>query len=132
MTIEPSLLILHHGTTLRRALSIEANGPEPSFREPGSGQLPPAEGFSTVIGDGRPCGTGTPEMAARNKHAIFPSESGRLFCEAAVPSWIIAMLYADPLAAGLARSGEIRFEPENGLNELRAEWQNLTKRVIPL
>ena len=34
--------------------------------------------------------------------------------------------------AALARSGEIRFEPESGLSELRAEWHNLTKRVIPL
>jgi hypothetical protein len=44
----------------------------------------------------------------------------------------MAILYADPIAAGLARGGEIRFEPESGLNELRAEWPNLTKRVIPL
>jgi hypothetical protein len=44
----------------------------------------------------------------------------------------MGILYADPIAAGLARSGEIRFEPESGLNELRAEWPNLTKRVIPL
>jgi hypothetical protein len=93
-------IILHHGTTLRRAREIEANGPDPNYREPGSEQLPPAEGFSTVIGDG--------------------------------PDWIMAILYADPIAAGLARSGEIRFEPESGLNELRAEWHNLTKRVIPL
>ena len=71
-------------------------------------------------------------MAARNKHALFPSEGGPAILEVAVPSWIMAMLYADPFAAGLARSGEIRFEPESGLNELRAEWQNLTKRVIPL
>lgn len=42
------------------------------------------------------------------------------------------ILYADPIAAGLARSGEIRFDPESGLNELRAEWHNLKKRVIPL
>ena len=34
--------------------------------------------------------------------------------------------------AGLARSGEIRFEAECGLNELRAAWHNLLKRVIPL
>jgi hypothetical protein len=33
---------------------------------------------------------------------------------------------------GLARGGEIRSEPESGLNELRAEWHKLTKRVIPL
>jgi hypothetical protein len=44
----------------------------------------------------------------------------------------MAVFYADPIAAGLARSGEIRFEVESGLGELRAEWPNLTKRVIPL
>jgi hypothetical protein len=44
----------------------------------------------------------------------------------------MAVLYADPLAAGLARSGEIRFELGSGLSELRAEWPNLNKRVIPL
>ena len=26
----------------------------------------------------------------------------------------------------------LRFEPESGLNELLAEWPNLSKRVIPL
>jgi hypothetical protein len=124
--------ILHHGTTLRRARKIEADGPDPAYKEPGTGQLPPAEGFSTVIGDGRPCGTGTPEMAARNKHALFPDEGGPAILEVTVPAWIMAILYADSFSAGLARSGEIRFEPESGLNELRAEWRNLTKRVIPL
>ena len=44
----------------------------------------------------------------------------------------MTLLYADLIAAGLARGGEIRFDPESGLNELRAEWRNLTKRVIPL
>jgi hypothetical protein len=102
------------------------------LREPGSGHLPPAEGFSTVIGDGRPCSTGTPEMAAREKDELFPDEGGPAILEVSVPAWIMAILYADPIAAGLARSGEIRFDPESGLNELRAEWHNLTKRVIPL
>ena len=125
-------IILHHGTTLRRALAIEKNGPDPHFREPGSGSLPPAEGFSTVIGDGRPCRTGTPESAARNKHALFPNEDGPAILEVNVPAWIMAIFYADPISAGLARSGEIRFEPESGLSELRAEWDNLVKRVISL
>jgi hypothetical protein len=49
-----------------------------------------------------------------------------------VPAWIMAILYADPIAAGLARGSEIRFEPVSGLNELRAEWHNFAKRVIPL
>lgn len=124
--------ILHHGTTLSRARSIEANGPDPSYREPGSGHLPPAEGFSAVIGDGRPCGTGTPEMAARDKASLFPDEGGPAILEVVVPAWIMTILYADPIASGLARGDEIRFEPESGLDELRAEWHNLSKRVIPL
>jgi hypothetical protein len=132
LTTEPPPLILHHGTTLRRARAIEASGPDPSFCEPGSSQLPPAEGFSTVIGDGRPCGTGTPQMAAREKDLLFPDEGGPAILEVSVPAWIMEILYADPIAAGLARSGEIRFDPESGLNELRAEWHNLKKRVIPL
>jgi hypothetical protein len=71
-------------------------------------------------------------MAARNKATLFPDEDGPAVLEVSVPAWIMAILYADPIAAGLARSGEIRFEPESGLNELRAEWRNLPKRVIPL
>jgi hypothetical protein len=71
-------------------------------------------------------------MAAWNKHGLFPDEGGPAILEVAVPARIMAVLYADPIAAGLARSGEIRFEPESGLGELREEWSNLTKRVIPL
>jgi hypothetical protein len=71
-------------------------------------------------------------MAARNKDALFPNEGGPAILEVAVPAWIMAILFADPIAAGLARSGEIRFDPQCGLNELRAEWPNLTKRVIPI
>src|SRR5262249_16253066 len=129
---DPPPTILHHGTTLQRARAIELSGPDPDYREPGTGNLPAAEGFSTVIGDGRPCGTGTPEAAARSKGALFPNEGGPAILEVSVPAWIMAILYADPIAAGLARSGEVRFEPESGLNELRAEWPNLPKRVIPL
>jgi hypothetical protein len=132
LTSDSPATVLHHGTTLRRARAIEANGPDPQFREPGTGSLPPAEGFSTVIGDGRPCGTGTPETAARNKHALFPDEGGPAILEVHVPAWIMSILHADPISAGLARSGEIRFEPESGLTELRAEWHKLTKRVLPL
>ncbi|MBX9625301.1 MAG: hypothetical protein K2X82_15955 [Gemmataceae bacterium] len=132
MATAPPPTVLHHGTTLRRARALEANGPDPNFREPGTGHLPAAEGFSTVIGDGRPCGTGTPEMAARNKDALFPGEGGPAILEVAVPDRIMAVLYADPIVAGLARGGEVRFEPESGLDVLRAAWHTLTKRVIPL
>jgi hypothetical protein len=124
--------ILHHGTTMNRAHLIEKNGPDPLYKEPGTGQLPPAEGFSTVIGDGRPCKTGTPEQAARRKSSLFPAEGGPAIVEVVVPAWIMAILYADPLASWMAKGGEIRFEPDNGLNELRAEWHNLIKRIIPL
>ncbi len=85
-----------------------------------------------MIGDGRPCGTGTPERAARDKDALFPDEGGPAILEFVVPAWIMSILHSDPIADGIARGGEIRFEPESGLNELRAEWHNLTKRVIPL
>jgi hypothetical protein len=129
---DPPPTLLHHGTTLRRARAIETNDPDPDYREPGTGSLPPAEGFSTVIGDGRLCETGSPEVAARSKCALFPNEGGPAILEVSVPAWIMALVYADPIAAGLARSGEIRFEPESGLSELRAEWHNLQKRVIPL
>jgi hypothetical protein len=71
-------------------------------------------------------------MAARNKDAIFPGEGGPAILEVSVPAWIMAILYADPIAAALARGNEIRFEPECGLTELRAEWHKLVKRVIPL
>lgn len=132
MSPDPPPTIVHHGTTLWRARQIETHGPDPNFQEPGTGSLPPAEGFSTVIGDGRPCTTGTPDVAARNKDTLFPSEGGPAILEVSVPAWIMAILYADFIAAGLARGGEIRFEPESGLTELRAEWHNLAKRVIPL
>jgi hypothetical protein len=124
--------ILHHGTTMHRARIIEAQGPDPLFKEPGAGQLPPADGFSTVIGDGGPCKTGTPEKVARRKGSLFPAEGGPAILEVVIPAWIMAIFYADPIASGVAKGGEIRFEPECGLNELRAEWHNLSKRIIPL
>lgn len=130
MVPDPPPTVLHHGTTLRRARAIEANGPDPNYREPGTGILPPAEGFSTVIGDGRACGTGTREPAARNKDALFPNEGGPAILEVVVPAWLMAILYADPIAGNLARGGEIRFEPESGLTELRAPWPQLVKGVI--
>src|SRR5712691_12998504 len=95
LALDPSPTTLHHGTTLGRARAIETNGPDPDYREPGTGSLPPAEGFSPIIGDGRPCSTGTPEMAARNKHALFPNEGGPAILEVSVPAWIMATLYAD-------------------------------------
>jgi hypothetical protein len=98
----------------------------------GAEALPTAEGFTSVIGDGRPCSTGTPKIAARGKAALFPDEGDPAILEVGVPASMMDILYADPIAAGLARSGEIRFDAECGLPELQAEWRNLTKRVIEL
>ena len=55
-----------------------------------------------MIGDGRPCGTGTPQMAAREKDRLFPDEGGPPILEVIVPAWIKAILDSDPIAAGLA------------------------------
>ena len=85
-----------------------------------------------MIADGRPCSTGTPEQVARRKDALFPNEGGPAILEVGVPAWIMDIHFADPIARVMARSGEIRFEPESGLNEMRAEWHNLEKRVIVL
>lgn len=132
MTPAPPPVILHHGTTLHRARSIEANGPDPNYYEPGGRHLPPAEAFSTCFTDGRPCRQGTAETYARGKAANFPNEGGPAILEVEVPAWIVDILLNDPLQAAFANSGEARFEPGFGLEELLAEWPNLTKRVIPI
>ncbi|MGL4421511.1 MAG: hypothetical protein ACRCZF_12650 [Gemmataceae bacterium] len=93
--------------------------------------MPPAEGFSTVVADRPACATGTPEQAARNKNLLFPGEGGPVILEIEVPDSLIQLLLEDLFAAGLAKSGEFRFDPESGLNELRAAWPTLQKRVIP-
>src|SRR3954468_19621929 len=71
---------------------------------PRAGQPPPSarRGFSTVIGDGRSCGAGTPQMAARDQDPLFPDEGGPAILEVSVPAWIMAILHADPISAGLA------------------------------
>lgn len=66
------------------------------------------------------------------KAALFPDEGGSAILEVVVTAWIMAIVYSDPIAAGLARSGEIRFDADSGLNELRAERHKLAKRVIQL
>src|SRR5262249_13389361 len=111
---------------------IEVRGPDPNYLEPGGNPLPPAEAFSTCFTDGRPSLQGTPEMYARGKAAIFPNEGGPAILEIQVPAWIVDILLNDPLQGAFARSGEARFEPGFGLEELLAEWPTLAKRVIPV
>jgi hypothetical protein len=72
---EPTV-ILQHGTTLRRAESIIARGPDPNYKERGTGQLRSADGFSTVIKGGQTSKTGMPSEVARGKDWLFPEEGG--------------------------------------------------------
>jgi hypothetical protein len=71
-------------------------------------------------------------VVARCKAALFPDEGGPDILELTVPARIMDLLHADPIANGLARGGEIRFEAESGLEQLRLEWPHLPKRVIEL
>ena len=132
MTPQTAEVILHHGTTLLSAGQIEKFGPDPNYREPGGEHQPPALGFSACRAGESTCLTGLPEEMAQRKAKLFPAHDGPAIIEEHVPEWIMQILYRDTIAAGLSRHGEIRFEPESGLEQLRAEWPNLTKRVIPL
>jgi hypothetical protein len=129
---EPAVVTLHHGTTLQRAKLIEANRPNPHFREPGGDHQPAAGGFSMCLTEVEDCPTGYPRRAAHDKNLLYPSEGGPAILEVLVPEWILAILYADPVGAFNARGKEIRFEPESGLMELLEAWPTLSKRVIPL
>lgn len=119
---------LRHGTTLARARAIEANGPNPRFREPGSGQTPPAEGFSTSYTDGRPHTTGEATTYARGKAEKFPGEGGPAVLELIVPRWIVDVVVANGLGGG----GEALFSAGGGLEELLAAWPEIPKQVIIL
>lgn len=130
LTPVPEPTILHHGTTRDRARSIAANGPDVHFIEPGGRDE--AEGFSAQFTDGRPCETGMAADVARRKARLFPDEGGPAVLEVAVPNWILEILLADPFMEAFALSGEARFEPGFGLEELCREWANIPKRVIDL
>lgn len=124
---------LHHGTTLHRARRILASGPDPNFIEPGGTFYDPAGGLSTYPAGHQSPNAPDAEEYARRKSVNFPNEGGPVILEMEVPDWIadtvrnhaIGWLY-------IADSGEYRFEPGMGLEELIQEWPNFTKRIIPL
>lgn len=121
------MAILLHGTTRHRAEQIIALGPDPDFIEPGGG--PRAGGFSTYLESG-PFPLGRPEEYARGKAAAFPSEGGAVILAVDVPDDIIALAVDDvyfPLSQGV-----VQFDESAGLEELRAAWSTLTKRVLPV
>lgn len=74
-------------------------------------------------------GLGSAEDYARAKAALFPNEGGAVLLRLEVPSDIVDSIYADPISAAVAESGEIRFDPGYGLEELIAEWSKLVKQV---
>jgi hypothetical protein len=75
---------------------------------------------------------GHPEDYARLKATNFPTEGGPVILEIDVPAWIVDVILADAIGNGLARGGEVRFEPGLGLEDLLREWPNIPKRIIPL
>jgi hypothetical protein len=113
--------ILRHGTTRKRAEAIMKNGPDPNFLEPGSFEK--VCGFSTAPPQG-PYHTGDPKEVAAAKAALFVDEEGPVILEVEVPEEIVAL--------AINQVSEIRFEPGNGLEELRAAWPSLPKRILEL
>jgi hypothetical protein len=107
-------VILRHGTTLARALSIIKNGPDENFVEPGD--TAPARGISFVEEGYTGADVGAPEDYAAGKALAFPDEGGPAILRIAVPKKI----------ANLAREsgGLFRFEPETGLAQLKAAWNS--------
>ncbi len=73
MSAVPSLVVLRHGTTLRRAQQLLNTPPDPNFVEPGGNQYTRAEGFSTVIAGQTTMSLGSAERYARTKAANFPN-----------------------------------------------------------
>lgn len=113
--------ILLHGTTRRRAEAILLDGPDPDFREPGGFEK--TLGFSTAPPQG-PYHTGDPKEVAAAKASLFANEGGPVILEIEVPEEIVAL--------AVDNISELRFEPGNGLEELRAAWPSLRKRILEL
>jgi hypothetical protein len=113
------MVILHHGTTRRRAEAILKNGPDPRFVEPGA--IEPAGGFSTAYPTG-PYPVGSPTFYALGKARLFPAEGGPAILEIEVPESLAAK--------GDNTGGEIRFLPGFGLEELLEAWPTLPKRIL--
>jgi hypothetical protein len=116
--LEEAIVLLRHGTTMRRAEAILRNGPNLNFKEPGGPYL--AEGFSAArVQTEHP--QGMPEEIAAGKARLFPTEGGPAIIELEVPESIVRQ--ADLV-------GEVRFEPGFGFEELLAAWPSLTKRIV--
>jgi hypothetical protein len=104
-----------------------AEGPNPDFVEPGGSSR--AEGFSSCLESG-PFPLGTPEAYARCKAEGFPIEGGPVVLVIEVPEDIVTLAVDDvyfPLSQGV-----VQFDEGAGLDELRAAWSTLAKRIVPV
>ncbi len=112
---------LRHGTTYRRAVSIQDRGPNIYFIEPG-GLDNSLRGFSTTPEKG-PFLNGSAEVYALLKDQLFPNEEGPAVLEVLVPIRVLARAMIDRSV------GEIRFELRTGIEELCAGWDEFQKRI---
>ena len=118
-------MILHHGTTRWRAEQIVAGGPQLVWRDPDTGEVDTAYGFSTARPNARH-DFGTPERYARGKATQSPNQGGPVILELDIPD-AVAMC-SDPDM----RPDEYCFNLERGYQELIAAWPSISKRIIPL
>ena len=112
-----SFVRLQHGTTRLRAEHILRNGPDPNNVLGGD----TAHGFSTAPAVG-PFLMGTPDEYARLKAKLFPQEGGPAILEIDVPKFVVTL--------AVHPGGEVWFGANFGLEELLAEWQTLSKRIV--
>lgn len=124
-------MILRRGTTRQRAEALlnSETGPDALYRDP-EGIL--AQAFSAAPVHG-PFLHGSPEYCALMKAAHFPNEGGPAILEVDIPDDLIAPV--DLLGCPGKGSNwiyEVRFEPGYGLEELRAVWSKLERKVVLL
>jgi hypothetical protein len=128
-----ALVRLRHGTTHSRAARILDIGPDPEFIDPGGDRTARAEGFSTTFADAPDQGLGRAEDYARMKARNFPAEGGPVVVEIEVPTDLLNnTVLGDAIGRIAAESGDVRFEPGLGLEELIRTWPTLPKRIIVL
>jgi hypothetical protein len=112
---------LEHGTTLKRAKSIEQNGPDPEFREPG-GDAQKAEGISFAPVKGRH-GLGSATEYALGKASLFPEEGGPAILKVRMPQSLANK------SLEFARPAEYFFDKDNGLPQLKVDWNTLEIKI---
>jgi hypothetical protein len=117
-------MILHHGTTLKRAKLIMTKGPDIRYMEPHA--VTPASNFCCNVMDGRNTLRSSEEYAS-GKAIHFPGEGGAAVLEIDVPDAIVEQAYASWLPLD---DGVVQFDTGCGLEELLRVWDTIPKRII--